>query len=55
MKTSSDVDTHWSYADPDSQNLVNADPDQGRIQDNKITNFISKKKKYLFFKSVPKP
>ena len=25
----------------DPQNLVNADPDPGRIQDNKITNLIS--------------
>ena len=31
----SDVDPHWSYADPDPQNLVNAD------QDNKITKLIS--------------
>ena len=23
----SDVDPHWSNADPDPQNLVNADPD----------------------------
>ena len=29
----SDVDPHWSYADPDPQNLVNADP--GQIQDKK--------------------
>ena len=27
----SDVDPHWLYADPDPQNLINADPDPGRI------------------------
>ena len=26
----SDVDPHWSYADPDPQNLINADPDRGQ-------------------------
>ena len=26
----SDVDPHWSYADPDPQNLVDADPDLGQ-------------------------
>jgi len=31
----SDVGPHWSYADPDQQNLVNADPGQ------KFTKFIS--------------
>ena len=38
-----DVDPHWSYADPDPQNLINMDPDpnQIRIQDNKITKVIS--------------
>ena len=30
---SSDVDPHWSYADPDPQNSANADP--GRTQDKK--------------------
>ena len=32
-----DVDPHWSNADPnpDPHNLVNADPDPGRIQVNK--------------------
>ena len=27
---SSDVDPHWLYADPDPQNLMNADPDPGQ-------------------------
>ncbi len=29
-----------SYADPDATNLVNADPDPGPIQDNKITKLF---------------
>ena len=45
------VDPHWSYADPDPQNLVNPDPDSGQ----KITKFIKKKveKKKYIFKYVP--
>ena len=40
-------------ADPNPQNLVNANPDPGRIQDNKIPNLISThllevKKKKIF-------
>ena len=26
----SDVDLHWSYANPDPQNLMNAEPDPGQ-------------------------
>ena len=55
----SDVDPHWLNADPDPQNLVNTDPDPGRIQDNEIPNLISynllKVKKKNILKSLPKP
>ena len=27
---SSDVDPHWSYADPDPQNMMNAESDPGQ-------------------------
>ena len=30
LDRTSDVDPHWSKADPDPQNLVNADPDSGQ-------------------------
>ena len=46
-----DVDLHWSYADPDQQNLVNADPDPGQIQDKTLLNFFRtffKSKEYFF-------
>ena len=29
-KEGSDVDPNWLYADPDPQNLMNADPDPGK-------------------------
>ena len=37
MYSSDDVDPDWLYADPDSQNLMNADPDPGQL--NQQINF----------------
>ena len=46
----SDVDPHLSYADPDPQNLINADPDPGQYN-----HQIDEKPSSSFFvvKSVP--
>ena len=54
---SSDVDPHWSYADPDPQNLVNADPDPGWIQDKNhkiyFKQSIKRQEEKNIYKSVP--
>ena len=42
----SDVDPHWSYADPDPQNLMIVDPDPG-LQKSPI-DFKSKVEKKIF-------
>ena len=56
--TASDVDPHRSYADPDPQTLVNADPDPDLDPGQKITksilnHLLKVKKKKNIFKSVP--
>ena len=33
IENSRDVDSFWSYADPDQPNLVNADPDPDPVPD----------------------
>ena len=54
----SDVDPHWSYADPDPKSLMNAyaDPDAGQKNSTKlISNHLWRVKKKNIFKSAPKP
>jgi len=51
------METHLLYADLDPTNLVNSDPDPGRIQDKKVIKFskhlsISKSPKYFLFLST---
>ena len=54
--TSSDVDSHLFYADPDPQKLMNADPDPG--QKNHQIEFKPSfiwREFFSSFKSVPNP
>ena len=49
------MDLHWFYADPDPQNLTNADPDPGQLNRQIDFNPSFKSREKNIFKSGPKP
>ena len=49
------MDPDRLYADPDPQNLMNADPDSGQLITKLISKYLLKSKKKLIFWSEPKP